>query len=138
MSRRRKNLFLVLACTLLGAGAQVFFKLAAVAMGPTPTPIQMLSCLPLLAGYILYGISTILLSFALRNDELSSMYPIISLTYVWVMFLSVWLFAEVLNPFKVIGVAVIMAGVAVLGRPDKRKDPTATPLTPQALGTGGD
>ena len=31
----------------------------------------MLLCLPLLAGYVLYGISTILLSFALRNDELS-------------------------------------------------------------------
>lgn len=122
MSRRRKNLFLVLACTLLGAGAQVLFKTAGMALGPSPSPLQMLLSVPLIAGYVLYGISTILLSFALRNDELSSMYPIISLTYVWVMFLSVWFFHESLNPFKVLGVAVIMGGVAVLGLPDRRRD----------------
>ena len=79
--------------------------------------MQMVMCLPLIAGYFLYGISTILLSFALRNDELSSMYPIISLTYIWVLFLSVWLFAEALNPYKVVGVGVIMMGVAVMSRP---------------------
>ncbi len=139
MSRRRKNLFLVLGCTLLGAGAQVFFKLAGVALGPSPSPLQMVMCLPLIAGYMLYGVSTILLSFALRNDELSSMYPIISLTYVWVMFLSVWLFQEALNPFKVIGVAVIMSGVAVLGRPDARAKALAgaAALPPNALSTKG-
>ena len=92
------------------------------ALGPSPSPLQMLLSVPLIAGYVLYGISTILLSFALRNDELSSMYPIISLTYVWVMFLSVWFFHESLNPFKVLGVAVIMGGVAVLGLPDRRRD----------------
>ncbi len=127
MSRRRKNLFLVLACTLLGAGAQVFFKIAGMALGPSPSPVQMIFCLPLIAGYVLYGVSTILLSFALRNDELSSMYPIISLTYVWVMFLSVWFFHENLNPFKVIGVAVIMGGVAVLGLPDRRRGALPNP-----------
>ena len=87
------------------------------ALGPSPSPIQMIFCLPLIAGYVLYGVSTVLLSFALRNDELSSMYPIISLTYVWVMFLSVWYFNESLNVYKVLGVAVIMSGVAVLGMP---------------------
>ena len=89
------------------------------ALGPSPAPVQMLMSLPLISGYVLYGVSTILLSFALRNDELSSMYPIISLTYVWVMFLSVWFFRESLNPFKVLGVAVIMGGVAVLGLPSR-------------------
>lgn len=129
MSHRRKNLILVLACTVLGAGAQVFFKLAGAALGPSPSPVQMLTCLPLIAGYILYGFSTILLSFALRHDELSSMYPIISLTYVWVMFLSVWVFREALNPFKVVGVAVIMLGVAVLGLKESHKSPPASPVS---------
>ncbi len=114
---------------MLGAGAQVFFKLAGTALGPAPTLQQMITCLPLIAGYVLYGFSTILLSFALRHDELSSMYPIISLTYVWVMFLSVWIFREALNPFKVVGVAVIMVGVAVLGLKESRKSPPAEPST---------
>ena len=120
MSPRRKNLLLVLACTLLGAGAQVLFKKAGMALGPSPRPLAMLQSLPLIAGYFLYGISTILLTFALRKDELSSMYPIISLTYVWVMILSVWFFAESLTPYKVIGVAIIMSGVGVLGLKDSR------------------
>lgn len=105
-------------------------------LGPSPTALQMAMSLPLMAGYVLYGISTVLLSFALRNDELSSMYPIISLTYVWVMFLSMWFFNESLNPFKVLGIAVIMGGVAVLGLPDK---PRSAELAGRGTGSkGGD
>ena len=128
MSRRRKNLLTVLGCTLLGAGAQVLFKMAGAMLGPSPSPLAMMLSVPLIAGYTLYGVSTILLSFALRNDELSSMYPVISLTYVWVMLLSVWYFHEALSAQKVLGVAVIMSGVAVLGFQDGR---------PKALETVG-
>jgi len=69
----------------------------------------------LLAGYVLYGLNTVLLVFALRDGELSILYPIIALTYVWVTVLSVAIFHESLNPFKLAGVAVVVIGVAVLG-----------------------
>ena len=72
--------------------------------------------LPLLAGYCLYGLNTVLLVFALRDGELSILYPIIALTYVWVTILSVVLFHETMNFFKVAGVAVVVIGVAVMGR----------------------
>lgn len=72
--------------------------------------------LPLLAGYCLYGINTVLLVFALRDGELSILYPIIALTYVWVTFLSVWLFHETVNVYKGVGVAIVVTGVAVLGK----------------------
>ncbi len=83
-------------------------------------PLGMLTNLPLLAGYSLYAISTVLLVLALRGGELSILYPVISLTYVWVALLSVFILNETLNPFKLAGVAVIVAGVAVLGRNGKR------------------
>jgi drug/metabolite transporter (DMT)-like permease len=70
----------------------------------------------LFAGLSLYGVFTLLLIFALRDGELSVIYPIIALTYVWVAFLSVVLFHEALNPFKACGVIVIVLGVAILGR----------------------
>lgn len=71
-------------------------------------------------GLSLYGIFTLLLVLALRDGELSTLYPIISLTYVWVTFLSVWLFGESMNPFKALGVATIVFGVALLGKGGKK------------------
>jgi len=91
-------------------------KMGAQQLNGTTSLAAMATCLPLLAGLSLYGFSTILLILALRKAELSLMYPIIALTYVWVMILSVLIFGESLNAFKITGVLTIVAGVAVLGR----------------------
>ena len=53
---------------------------------------------------------------ALKHGELSLLYPIISLSYVWVAILSVLIFHETMNALKIAGICVIMIGVAVLGR----------------------
>jgi multidrug transporter EmrE-like cation transporter len=105
----KTSVFLVLGCTFLGAAAQVLMKMGANALAPGASVVQMLTCLPLLGGLAVYGLSTVLLILALRNSELSLMYPIIALTYVWVMILSVVIFHESLNAFKVLGVLVIVA-----------------------------
>ncbi|MFX0145874.1 MAG: EamA family transporter [Candidatus Hodarchaeota archaeon] len=88
-------------------------------MLPNGHPVSMITNLHLMAGYSLYGISTILLVLALRDGELSILYPVISLTYVWVTFLSVMFFKESLNLFKILGVFIIVAGVTVLGKDGK-------------------
>ena len=106
---------LVFTCTILGAAAQMLMKIG---LGHLSQPGLMgyLTSLPLLAGYSLYGLNTVLMVFALRDGELSILYPIIALTYVWVTILSVSIFHEALNPFKLLGVTVVVIGVAVLGR----------------------
>jgi multidrug transporter EmrE-like cation transporter len=71
--------------------------------------------LPLFSGLSCYGISTGLLVLALRYGELSVLYPIIALTYVWVSILSVVLLGETMNAFKIAGLSLIVVGVAVLG-----------------------
>jgi len=48
----------------------------------------------LLAGYALYGLNTLLLVLALRDGELSMLYPVIALTYVWVTLLCYTLLGE--------------------------------------------
>ncbi len=53
---------------------------------------------------------------ALQHGELSVLYPLISLNYVWVAIVAVLLFNESMNPEKIAGIVVIMAGVAVLGK----------------------
>ena len=67
-------------------------------------------------GYSLYGVSTMLLVLALRKGQLSVLYPVISLTYVWVVILSMYVFKESMNMWKALGLTVIVAGVGMLGR----------------------
>ena len=70
----------------------------------------------LFVGYCLYGVMTVLMSIALKGRELSRLYPIIALTYVWVMILSLILIpSEHMNFFRSIGLAFIVGGVSVLG-----------------------
>ena len=97
---------------LIKAGANTLPHIS----GFVPNLIAMATNERLMAGYSLYGISTVLLVIALRHGELSLLYPVIALTYVWVAILSVVVFHEYLNPMRLAGVGVIVLGVAVLGR----------------------
>jgi multidrug transporter EmrE-like cation transporter len=78
--------------------------------------IGMLTNPMLFTGYALYGFNTVLLAVALRESELSLLYPIIALTYVWVSILSVGILHEHMNPFKLAGITTIVIGVGILGR----------------------
>ena len=83
-------------------------------------PFIILKNVFLMAGLSLYGVFTMLLILALRDGELSIIYPVIALTYVWVTFLSLMLFHETMNPFKACGITVIVLGVMVLGSGGRR------------------
>ncbi len=82
--------------------------------------LGMASNLPLMAGYCLYGLSTLLLVLALKDGELSLLYPVIALTYVWVTVLSFLIFHDSINPWKLAGIVLIVSGVAVLGKGGRR------------------
>jgi multidrug transporter EmrE-like cation transporter len=109
---------LVFCCTVLGAAAQVLLKTGANHLAQ-PSLLAMVTNLSLLGGLSLYGISTVLLVLALKDGELSLLYPVIALTYVWVTLLSLVIFHDHVNPFKMAGIAIIVIGVAVLGRGGK-------------------
>ncbi len=116
---RLKAVGLVFSCTVIGAAAQLFMKIG---MGHfQPAPMAILTNIPLIIGYALYGVNTLLLVLALRDGELSTLYPIIALTYVWVTLLSYTLLGEKPNVYKNVGITVIVAGVAILGRGERRQ-----------------
>ncbi len=72
--------------------------------------------LKLFMGYALYGVNTFLMALALKGRELSRLYPIIALTYVWVTFLSLFVLpGEHLNGFRAAGIVAIVVGVSILG-----------------------
>jgi drug/metabolite transporter (DMT)-like permease len=109
------SILLVSMCTILGAAAQVVLKIGANQLS-SANPLYMLLNPWIFVGYALYGLSTGLLILALRKGQLSLLYPVISLTYVWVTILSVLIFREQMNVYKIVGLSVVVAGVAVLGR----------------------
>jgi multidrug transporter EmrE-like cation transporter len=85
-----------------------------------PGLLGMIANLPLMGGYCLYGISTVLLVIALKDGELSLLYPVIALTYVWVTVLSFLIFHDQINRWKLLGIALIVSGVVVLGKGGRR------------------
>ena len=109
------SVLLVSLCTVLGAAAQILLKVGANQLVST-NPVKMLLNPWVFCGYALYGMSTGLLILALRKGQLSVLYPVIALTYVWVTILSIAIFKESMNSYKVIGLSIVVAGVAVLGR----------------------
>lgn len=111
---QRRMILMVAGATLLSAAAQILMKI-----GMNHFNLNLLAILtnaPLIAGYALYGLFTILMVLALREGDLSLIYPIISLSYVWVTALSYFIFHDTLSPLKLIGITGIMAGVTLLGR----------------------
>jgi uncharacterized membrane protein len=134
---RRRSIVLVSACTIFGAAAQILIKVG-LARFVIPErhdwiswlvalAVAFVTNLPLFSGYALYGLNTLLLVLALREGELSMLYPIIALTYVWVTLLSYALLPEKPNWYKNVGITVIVIGVAVLGRgkPRPQEEPAA-------------
>lgn len=129
-SEAKQAFLLVFSCTLIGAAAQILMKTGSAQVGSHVTltdvfrnPVLIasfflgvLTNVRLFAGYCLYGVNTFLMALALKGRELSRLYPIIALTYVWVTVLSLFLLAdEHLNFFRSVGIAFIVGGVSVLG-----------------------
>lgn len=118
VSAHRSAALIVAACTVLNAVAQILFKVAV--RNLVPTPMGVLTNFPLIGGLACYGLFMIAMVLALREAELSMLYPIIALSYVWVTLMSYLLLKETPNLYKNLGILTIVIGVGVLGRGGKK------------------
>jgi drug/metabolite transporter (DMT)-like permease len=114
----RKSIIIVFTCTFLGAAAQLLIKNGMDHL--VLQPMAVLTNFPLIGGYACYGLYTVALVLALRDGELSQLYPIIAMTYVWVTLLSYTMLKEPPNWYKNIGIATIVIGVGVIGRGSRK------------------
>jgi len=119
------TLALILVSVTLSACAQVLFKL-----GVAPVPGQ--AILPgasligtvlgillrpgVLGGLALYGIGTVIWLRALAQTELSQAYPFVGLGFVMTAALGYLVFNEAIGPTRLIGIALVIAGVVLVGR----------------------
>lgn len=111
-----KYLLLLFSMSLAVAG-QFFLKKGVVASSLNPTALSILKTLfsPLvLTGFLLYGISSIIWLFVLQRFPLSVAYPALSLTYIAIVFLSIYVLKEPVTSVKIIGILLIVSGVYFL------------------------
>lgn len=108
---------LLLLAILIGVAGQLSLK-----FGMTRRPefrfadiVKVWRNWPIVAGFGCYGVSTILYLQVLAKLELSLAYPTVSLGYVLVIIMSRWLFNEVVSPKRWMAVAIICAGVFLVG-----------------------
>jgi uncharacterized membrane protein len=105
---------LVLLCTVLTSIGQIFLK-----KGSSSISFDFLALITngeLAIGLVLYAVAAILLIAALKNGELSIIYPFIATSYIWVSLLSVQLLSETMNTLSWAGIALIIIGVSCIGR----------------------
>lgn len=69
----------------------------------------------LIGGVFLYGVATVLYILALKGGELSILYPLVSLTYVFTIIFSQRILGEKMNKYKWIGIVLILIGVSLIG-----------------------
>ena len=104
---------LTLLAVVLAALGPILLKKGA--DGFSLRPRKLLKNRNLLGGIFAYGLSTLVYIPALRGGELTVIYPIISLSFVMVAVLSVFLLGERMNWLKWAGIAFIIAGVSLIG-----------------------
>ncbi len=104
---------LVAFCTLVTAAGQILLKLASDRLALDF--IKLITNYVLIAGCIVYLIGAVMLIIALKGGELSILYPIFSLTFIWVTIASKFIFGEFIGPMKWIGIIFIIAGVSLIG-----------------------
>lgn len=103
----------VVIATLIGSVGALFLKYGANKLSRDLR--KLVKNHDLFMGVLCYGVSTVIFIVALRFGDLSVLYPITSLTYVWIALLSVKYLNEKMNFFKYAGIFSILVGVTLIG-----------------------
>ncbi len=108
------SVLLVVVATLFTAVAQFLFKVGSTSEGILLGPFSLNSIV--IGGFASYAAAGVLFLYALRSGELSILYPIWSLSFVWVFVVSFVVLHESISVFSWFGAAVIIVGVALIGK----------------------
>jgi drug/metabolite transporter (DMT)-like permease len=104
-------MLLVAFCTLLLAAAQILMKQG----------LRSEAVLVILLGFILQAVAGLFITFSLKHGDLSVLYPIVALGFIWVAMAGAMLFGETLHARQYAGIAMIIIGVSLIGHRARRK-----------------
>ncbi len=104
---------MVISATFFTASAQLLFKLGT-------NSGSLIEGLPLnimiVGGFISYAIAALLFVQALNKGDLSVLYPIWSLSFVWIFAISSLLLNETVSITNWAGAGLIVTGVSFIGK----------------------
>ena len=110
MATKTSAILIVIFSSVIASFGQIFFKFAADFTGPLYLNYF------IIVGLFLYGIGGVMFLFALKDGELSVLYPILATSYIWATLLAIYLFNDVLNIAKIVAIILVMLGVGFIGK----------------------
>jgi len=106
------SILLVLLASFIGSFGGVYLKIGAAHL---KRGIRGALNWQLAAGILLFLGSSVPFIIALKHGELSVLYPMVSLNYVWTMVWSRMLFKEPITKGKVGALSLILGGIVCIG-----------------------
>lgn len=110
--------FILLIALLFGSFGQIALKAGMSNAPKAGTPLGVLRIIftqpYVLLGLACYASSTLFYLYVIQRADLSLVYPMVSISYVLVTFLSWALLGERVSPYRLIGLILIVVGVSVL------------------------
>ena len=143
-----RSILLVLCSVTPAVAGQLILKYAIGRMdlsmaetGPVGYYVRLFTTPIVLLGFLMYGVSSLFWLFILSKLPLSLAYPLVSMGYVLVVFLSWLILREHVSIARIVGVAIICCGVALLAFSAPRHEPSSAVAAPVPAATkvhGGD
>lgn len=100
----------IIILTAVTAVGMIFLKLGSKKVNLKKSIFTILNLKILLGGF-LYFIASIYFVYLLKTRELSTLYPLTALTYLFVIMLSIMILKEKMNKEKWIGTSIIILGI---------------------------
>jgi len=76
----------------------------------------------LILGLVLYAAGAIVMIVAYKYGKLSVLQPMLCLSYVFAIFIAVFILNEMMTPFRLAGIIVIIIGVILIGGGDSEEE----------------
>jgi drug/metabolite transporter (DMT)-like permease len=105
------SMLLVLFASVVGSFGAVFLKLGAVRL----TGFWSLLNWRLIMGVVLYLGSSVFYGLGIRHGQISVLFPMVSLGYVWTMVWARLFFKEQFTTQKFLGLGLVFLGVLFVG-----------------------
>ena len=125
MSSLVKSILLILLSIVIAIGGQVLLKIGMNQIssdeilsfvGARNFFIAILKSPKVMTGLFLYGLSAVVWLIILTRVDLSFAYPMIGISYIFMLLISKFLLNEQVSPLRWIGAVVISIGVVIITR----------------------
>ena len=104
-ANNRLGIILMLGCAICLCFANLVWKL-----------MPGLDLIYLFGGYAIYAVSALLMILAYRYGELSVLHPLMSVSYIFSIIISIFILQEDVTAINIFGVVLVASGAILIGR----------------------